>query len=164
MLNFGWGEILVIVVIAIIVVGPKELPGMLRTFGRVLGKARRMSREVQTQFNEILREAERQADLEDVRKEIDSVRAVDPAREVRKGLSEVKDELGGKVDDSRMPKPDVAAVAADSPTRPAAAAGNGSGAPAAAPDADSDATVPAATAAAAPHEAAGANGQRRQTS
>lgn len=118
MFNLAWSEILVIAVIAILVVGPKELPGMLRTFGQFLGKARRMAREVQTQFNDVLREAERQADLEDVRKGIDQVRSINPATQIRKSLTEVKKELSGTVDDKPMPQPDTASVA----SKPAAAA------------------------------------------
>ena len=129
MFNLAWSEILVIAVIAIIVVGPKELPGMLRTFGRFLGKARKMAREVQTQFNDVLREAERQADLEDVRKGIDQVRSINPATQIRKSLTEVKKELSGTVDDKPMPQPDAARVA----SKPAAAAqeaGDGAAKPA----------------------------------
>jgi sec-independent protein translocase protein TatB len=87
MFEIGWSELLVIAVVAIIVVGPKELPRMLRTFGGMLGKMRRMAGEFQTQFNEVLREAERQADLDDVKKHVESARKFDPLKDVRESLT-----------------------------------------------------------------------------
>ena len=58
MFDIGWGELVVIGVIALIVIGPKELPVVLRTAGRYMGKVRRMASEFQGQFQEALREAE----------------------------------------------------------------------------------------------------------
>ena len=147
MFNIAWSELLVVAVIAIIVVGPKELPGMLRTFGRFMGKARRMAREVQTQFNDVLREAERQADLEDVRKGIDQVRSINPATQIKKSLTEVKKELSGTVDDKPAPQPDAAAKpsGADAGSEPAAATGAGTDGRDAAPRPDPAAQPATAT-------------------
>ena len=64
MLDVGWTEILVIAIVLIIVVGPKDLPQMLRTFGRMVSKMRGMASDFRQQFDEALREA----DLDDVRK------------------------------------------------------------------------------------------------
>ena len=58
MFDIGWGELVVIGVVALIVIGPKELPTVLRTLGQTLGKVRRMANEFQGQFQEALREAE----------------------------------------------------------------------------------------------------------
>lgn len=52
MFDIGWSELLVIGVVALIVVGPKDLPRMFRTLGEVTGKARRMAREFQTAMNQ----------------------------------------------------------------------------------------------------------------
>jgi len=88
MFEIGWSELLVIAVVAIIVVGPKELPRMLRTFGGMLGKMRRMAGEFQTQFNDVLREAERQAELDDVKKQVEAVKSIDPLKDVRSSLTD----------------------------------------------------------------------------
>lgn len=83
MFEIGWTEMLVIAVVMIVVVGPKDLPRMLRTFGRTTAKLRTMAGDFQKQFNEALKEAE----LEDVKKSVDSLRSLDPAAEVRKQLN-----------------------------------------------------------------------------
>lgn len=120
MFDIAWTELLVVAVIAIIVVGPKELPGMLRTFGKTFGQVRRTARDFQSTFNDALREAERQAALDDVKKDFDSVRKMDPAKDLRKTLSETKDALGEKVNDAKFPHPDVVPLnnAAETPAAP----------------------------------------------
>jgi sec-independent protein translocase protein TatB len=62
MFDIGWSELALIAVVALIAIGPKELPGVLRTVGQWMGKARRMASEFQGQFQEAMREAE-MADL-----------------------------------------------------------------------------------------------------
>src|SRR3954466_979211 len=58
MFDIGWSELVVIAVVALIAIGPKELPGVLRMVGQWMGKARKMAGEFQGQFNEAMREAE----------------------------------------------------------------------------------------------------------
>jgi sec-independent protein translocase protein TatB len=70
MFDIGWSEIAVIAVVALIAIGPKELPGVLRTVGQWMGKARRMASEFQGQFQEAMREAE----MADLKKSFDEVR------------------------------------------------------------------------------------------
>jgi sec-independent protein translocase protein TatB len=65
MFDIGWGELVVIGVIALIVIGPKELPAVLRTLGQTMGKVKRMAGEFQGQFQEAMREAE----LDDLKKQ-----------------------------------------------------------------------------------------------
>ena len=62
MFDIGWSELLVIAAVALIVIGPKELPGVLRSVGMWMGKIRRMASDFQSQFQEAMREAE-MADL-----------------------------------------------------------------------------------------------------
>src|SRR4029077_1150583 len=69
MFDIAWGEFIVIAVVALIVIGPKELPAVLRTIGQWTVKIRRMAAEFQGQFQEALREAE----MADLRKEVDGL-------------------------------------------------------------------------------------------
>lgn len=64
MFDIGWSELLVIGVVAIVVVGPKELPRLMRTFGHYTGKVRAMARDFQRQFEEAVRDTE----IDEVRK------------------------------------------------------------------------------------------------
>ncbi len=66
MFDIGWSELLVLGVIALIVVGPKELPGLLRTIGRYAGVLRRQAGEFRAQFDQAMREAE----LDQLKKDI----------------------------------------------------------------------------------------------
>jgi sec-independent protein translocase protein TatB len=67
MFDIGWGELVVIGIVALIAIGPKELPTVLRTIGQYMGKVRRMANEFQGQFQEALREAE----VSDLKKQAD---------------------------------------------------------------------------------------------
>lgn len=86
MFEIGWSEILLIAVVAIVVIGPKDLPRVMRYVGQWAGKMKRMSREFQNQFKEALREAE----LEDVRKDIADIMSTDPLADVKKEMSKVE--------------------------------------------------------------------------
>jgi sec-independent protein translocase protein TatB len=81
MFDIGSGELIVIGVVALVAIGPKELPGVLRMVGQWVGKARRMASEFQSQFNEAMREAE----MADLKKSFDDVAAT------------VKDATGGNL-------------------------------------------------------------------
>jgi sec-independent protein translocase protein TatB len=70
MSDIGWSEFVLIAVVALIAIGPKELPGVLRTVGQWMGKARKMAAEFQSQFQEAMREAE----MADLKKSFDEVR------------------------------------------------------------------------------------------
>src|SRR6516162_5074387 len=70
MFDIGWSEFVLIAVVALIAIGPKELPGVLRTVGQWMTKARRMAAEFQSQFQEAMREAE----MADLKKSFDEVR------------------------------------------------------------------------------------------
>lgn len=71
MFDIGWGELVVIGIVALIAIGPKELPTVLRTLGQYMGKVRRMAAEFQGQFQDAMREAE-MADLKKQAEEIKS--------------------------------------------------------------------------------------------
>jgi sec-independent protein translocase protein TatB len=70
MFDIGWSELVVIAVVALIAIGPKELPGVLRMVGQWMSKARKMAAEFQGQFQEAMREAE----MADLKKSFDEVK------------------------------------------------------------------------------------------
>ncbi|HEX7800641.1 MAG TPA: Sec-independent protein translocase protein TatB [Asticcacaulis sp.] len=69
--GIGGGELVVIAVVALIVVGPKDLPKLLRQLGRMVGKMRRMADEFRTSFEDMARQSE----LDELRKEVDALRS-----------------------------------------------------------------------------------------
>jgi len=89
MFGLNWGEVLVIGIVALIAIGPKELPTVLRTLGQWMGKVRRMANEFQSQFNEALREAEF-ADLkkhaDDISTSVSEIGQIDPIGDVQKDV------------------------------------------------------------------------------
>ena len=95
MLDMSWGEVMLIGGVALIVIGPKDLPKALRTVGQITTKLRRMAGEFQMQFNEAIREAE----LDDVRQEIDGIRnTVRTASSGFNPVQTIRDELKGAVE------------------------------------------------------------------
>ncbi|MEP0455759.1 MAG: Sec-independent protein translocase protein TatB [Roseibium sp.] len=90
MFDIGWTELMVIACVAIIVVGPKDLPRMLRTLGQTMGKVRRMSREFQSTFNDAIREAEKQADIADMKKQVEDVGNFNPLGDLKKSIEDDK--------------------------------------------------------------------------
>jgi sec-independent protein translocase protein TatB len=69
MFDIGWSELVVVGIVALIVIGPRELPATLRTIGQMLTKVRRMASEFQGQFQDAIREAE----LDEIRKEAEKL-------------------------------------------------------------------------------------------
>ncbi len=163
MFDIGWSELLVIAVVALIAIGPKELPGVLRMVGQWMGKARRMAAEFQGQFNEAMREAE----MADLKKSFDEVR--DATSGLTRGnlMTRLTDSLGEppRLEDLDKPAADNSAPASGSAVPEAgtpetftqAAAEERASEPLAiTPDFQDAAPVePPAVAAEAPHEVAG---------
>ena len=89
MFGLGWGEMVVIGIVALIAIGPKELPTVLRTLGQWMGKVRRMANEFQGQFQEALREAEF-ADLkkhaDDISSSVNDLSNIDPLADAQKDV------------------------------------------------------------------------------
>jgi len=102
MFDLGWGKIIIIAVIALVVIGPKELPAVLRTVGQWMGKIRRMAAEFQGQFQEAMREAE----MADLKKSIDAI--TDATRGIGSGfdpLSSVSKDLEKSFDEKPATPP-----------------------------------------------------------
>jgi sec-independent protein translocase protein TatB len=89
--DIGWPELMLIGVVALVVIGPKDLPAALRVAGYWVRKARTMSREFQSHFEQMMREAE----LDEVRQELKKVTEINLDHEANK--------IMGTVDDPAMP-------------------------------------------------------------
>lgn len=111
MFDFSWGEVLLIGAVALIVIGPKDLPAALRTVGRMIGRVKRMASEFQGQFNEALREA----DLDKVRKDVEGMNKT--ASSGFNPVKSIRDEMKGAIE-----KPGTAAAGAATMAAPNASA------------------------------------------
>ena len=93
MFDIGWSEMALILMVALIVIGPKDLPRVARSVGRWTGKARAMAREFQRSIDDMAREA----DLQDIKAEVDKLsrvdvrhrleETIDPEGDLRRGLA-----------------------------------------------------------------------------
>lgn len=109
MFEVGWSEILVIVIVMIVVVGPKDLPKMLRAFGKATAKFRATAGEFRKQFDEALKEAE----LDDVREIINDAKSLDPRNDIRKVFDPVRtigEEIRSTLKDATVTAKDNVAV------------------------------------------------------
>jgi sec-independent protein translocase protein TatB len=118
MFDIGWGELVVIGVVALIAIGPKELPAVLRATGQWMGKIRRMANEFQDQFRDAMREAE----MADIKKSVDEMTNTasdftnfDPLGSVRK---DIESAVGDAPTVDSKP-PEAAAEPASTETPPA---------------------------------------------
>ena len=89
MFDISWTEFLLIGVVALIVIGPKELPGVMRTMGQWTRKLRGMASDFQHQFQEAMREAE----MADLKKQVDDmthdIKNYDPLKGVRTDVESI---------------------------------------------------------------------------
>ena len=132
MFDISWSELLVIAVVAIVVIGPKDLPRVLRSLGRWSAQAKRMARDFQNQFNEALREAE----LDSVKKDIEDIGKIDPVADVRTEMAKTNAEIMTELNKPAA-DPGAALPAAESPPlepAPATAAEHAPESPAAVAD------------------------------
>jgi sec-independent protein translocase protein TatB len=84
MLDFSWSHILLVLIIALVVVGPKDLPRLMRTIGQWTGKARAMADEFRKSFDDMARQTE----LDELRKEIENIRHARPLADLERDLNQ----------------------------------------------------------------------------
>lgn len=109
MFDIGWTELLVIGIVALIVIGPRELPKTLRTVGQMMTKVRRMAAEFQGQFNDALREAE----LDELRKEAEKLTNI---KNPLGDLESIKTEIESAIEDKPKPaEPSAPAIESAEP-------------------------------------------------
>lgn len=93
MFDIGWSEMAVVALIALLIIGPKDLPKVMRAASHWARKARGLAREFQSGVDDMIRDA----DLEDARKIVDSAKSLD----VRKALGDAVDPTGDLRDEAR---------------------------------------------------------------
>ena len=118
MFDIGWSELVVIGVVALIAIGPKELPGVLRMIGQWAGKARRMASDFQGQFNEAMREAE----MADIKKSFDDISAASRDLHPTKLLASLEEHAREREEEERSAQTTTAAPASEPPSVESAAA------------------------------------------
>lgn len=109
MFDFSWTEMAIVAVVALVVIGPKDLPGVLRTAGMWVRRARAVAREFQGSLEQMVREAE----LDEVREQLKKTAAFDLSDEVARTI-DPRGELRASLSDAAL-----TAAPAD-PTLPAA--------------------------------------------
>ncbi|SUE44211.1 Sec-independent protein translocase protein TatB [Roseomonas gilardii] len=137
MFDLAWSEIAVIVVVAIVVIGPKDLPDTIRTVAKGIGKLRRMAGELQGHLDEVVREAK----LEDVRDQIREIRNFDIKGEIQRTVDKDGSLRSAFNDDPfraqpATPSADAAPAVQAAPVGEATPAGAGTDATAVAADPD----------------------------
>ncbi|MBL4892865.1 MAG: twin-arginine translocase subunit TatB, partial [Rhizobiaceae bacterium] len=84
MFDIGWTEMLVVACVAIIVVGPKDLPKMLRSVGKTIKKVRGMAGDFQRQFNDALKESE----LDELKNDVMGSQTFAPVADAKKAMED----------------------------------------------------------------------------
>jgi sec-independent protein translocase protein TatB len=106
-------EILIIGALALIVIGPKDLPVLMRKLGRYMGKMRAMAAEFRASFDELARQSE----LDELRREVDALRQSQtyPGAHLRAAQQEINQSLAAdaQINPSGAPAPQVAETPAD---------------------------------------------------
>jgi sec-independent protein translocase protein TatB len=119
MFDISWTEFLLIGAVALIVIGPKELPGVLRTLGQYTRKVRGMATEFQNQFQEAMREAE----MADLKKQVDDMahdfKHYDPLKDVRDDVEAMGKDIERSLDDAPAVKSEAPAAEVSEPQTPA---------------------------------------------
>ena len=130
MFDIDSGKLLIIGIVALVVIGPKELPGVLRQVGLALGKVRRMAAEFQGQFMEAMRESELDELKKDVQKMSESANFTnfDPLAGVKTQLDEVGSQVEtslnapvATVESADLPAPEITHIPDPDPLTQAAA-------------------------------------------
>jgi len=120
MFELGWGELVVIGIVALIAIGPKELPTVLRTLGQYMTKVKRMASEFQGQFQDAMREAELhdlKKQAEDLGSSVTDISSFDPMADVQKEMESAFDATEGAKIDAPKTEPAAAEASAEA-TKP----------------------------------------------
>src|SRR5260221_2575093 len=109
MFDMGWSDLVFMAVVAVIAIGRKELPAVLRMIGQWMGKARKMAAEFQGQFQEAMREAE----MADLKKSFDEVKEAATGFTSNTVMTSLENDVGKALDIDGIDK--AAASASQTP-------------------------------------------------
>src|ERR1700722_4585254 len=84
MMDLSWSHILLVLIVALVVVGPKDLPRLMRIVGRWIGKARAMADQFRKSFDEMARQSE----LDDRRAEMEALRTHRPLADIEHKMNQ----------------------------------------------------------------------------
>jgi len=101
---FSWSHLLIMLVVALVVVGPKDLPRLMNMAGKWAGKARGMAAEFRRSFDEMARESE----LAELRKEIDDLKKNNPVSDLADSMASVNAEVTSSIEAVNTVPTDVA--------------------------------------------------------
>ena len=115
--GIGFSEILLLGLAALIIVGPKDLPMMMRRVGQFVGKGRAMAREFQAAFEDIARQSE----LDDLRKEIEDLKRENTMQQAQDDLAAFESDVNSAVMEKSPPPPAAEPKPKGAPDAPAPA-------------------------------------------
>ncbi len=110
---FSWSHILIVLIVALVVVGPKDLPRLMHMAGRWVGKARAMADQFRKSFDEMARQSE----LDELRKEIAALRSEKPLAELGETIMKPLSAPVGEIPAHNPDSPDAAAEEPPAPAR-----------------------------------------------
>ena len=91
MLSFGWSEIALVFIVVVIVIGPKEIPNLLRHLGRISKTLKKASSQFKSSLNDLAKES----DFKDIKKSINSISDIkkkfDPTKELKNEINSIKE-------------------------------------------------------------------------
>jgi len=102
---FSWSHILILLTVALVVVGPKDLPRLMNIAGRWAGKARNMANEFKRSFDDMARQSE----LDELRAEVEKLRAVDPVADLSRDIERTLNPVDTAAAEARAAEADASA-------------------------------------------------------
>ncbi|MBN9545331.1 MAG: twin-arginine translocase subunit TatB [Alphaproteobacteria bacterium] len=102
---FSWSHILILLTVALVVVGPKDLPRLMNIAGRWAGKARNMANEFKRSFDDMARQSE----LDELRAEVEKLRAVDPVADLGRDIERTLNPVDTEAAEARAAEAGAAA-------------------------------------------------------
>lgn len=116
---FSWSHILILLTVALVVVGPKDLPRLMNIAGRWAGKARNMANEFKRSFDDMARQSE----LDELRAEVEKLRAADPVADLSRDIERTLNPVDTEAAEARAAEASAAESAAAAAEAPAPRSG-----------------------------------------